>query len=89
MADAAAQIDVPLLSMDAENDATTESVKTVDAAMEAHHRTHELVIYPAYSKKGDEGKPAAGHQIFGSADGMKSWEGEVVSWLDQYVKNAK
>lgn len=86
LADAAGKITAPLLSMDATNDATNESVKAIDDAAAKSHTVHKLVIYPPFTPSHPSSTPP-GHLIF-SAEGMPNWKDEVGAWLDQYVKAA-
>lgn len=88
LTEAAAKITVPLLSMDAKNDATNESVIAIDEAMAKHHGTHRLVIYPDFVPKHDTKGTPPGHLIF-TAEGMPHWQDDVVGWMDQHLKSAR
>lgn len=84
--EAAGKIRVPLLGMVAENDRTTESVKTVVREAEAHSTTAKLIVYPAFAPRRDAQGTAPGHMIFG-VEGWRIWEGDVKEFLGKYLSN--
>ena len=85
------QIRVPVLLMDAENDSTTDAVTTLAKILQEANRTEQLRIYPPYyppssvTALAQKQGIALGHLIFG-ADGVSLWQGDVVSFLDRYMK---
>jgi dienelactone hydrolase len=83
MKEAAGKIRIPLLGMVAQNDRTTESVKTVVHEAEKHGATVKLIVYPAFTPR-DAGGIAPGHMIFGK-DGWRIWEADVKEFLAKYL----
>lgn len=81
--DAARKIKIPLLGMVAQNDRTTDSVKTVVHEAEKHGATTKLVVYPPFEPK-DAGGIAPGHLIF-SKEGCQIWEADVKEFLAKYL----
>jgi dienelactone hydrolase len=81
--DAAANLRTPLLCMDAENDATTASVKAVCDAARAHGSQAELKIYPPFTPTQNASGVAPGHLIF-TAQGVSIWARDVVAFLDAH-----
>ena len=79
---AAGQVRVPLLTMVAENDATTAAAKTIDSAVPGT-TPHRLIVYPAFHLRGRPGVPE-GHMLF-SADGIAVWKDDAVAWLSQHM----
>jgi dienelactone hydrolase len=79
--DAATKVRTPLLSMVAVNDATTESVKTIDHAVPPHI-PHKLILYPAFHMPSPPPNIAEGHMIFFA--GIQIWKDDALSWLQQY-----
>jgi hypothetical protein len=77
-------VKVPVLFMDAQNDATTESVVTLAGVMQAAGAPHELKIYPAFTPKADTGNVAPGHLIF-DAEGVPIWGRDVTAFLGKYL----
>lgn len=77
--EAARQIKIPLLGMVAQNDRTTDSVKTVVHEAEKHGATTKLIVYPPFKPK-DAGGIAPGHLIF-SKEGWQIWESDVKEFL--------
>ena len=69
--------------MVAENDRTTDSVKTVVREAEKHGAVTKLIIYPAFKPR-DAGGIAPGHLIFGK-EGWPIWEADVKEFLAKYL----
>jgi len=78
--EAAGKISVPLLGMVAENDRTTESVKSVVSQAKKHGAAARLIVYPAFKPRENPGGIAPGHMIF-SAQGAGVWESDVKNFL--------
>jgi len=78
--EAAGKVSVPLLGMVAENDRTTESVKSVVAQAKKHGAAARLIVYPAFKPRENPGAIAPGHMIF-SAQGVGLWESDVKDFL--------
>jgi len=85
MRDAAGKIRIPVLCMVAENDATTNAVKTVYEAAKPNNPATALIEYPAFTPTQNEANIAPGHLIF-SAQGVRIWSKDVVSFLDANVR---
>ena len=85
MRDAAAKIRIPMLCMVAENDATTDAVKTVYEAARPNNPATALIQYQAFTPTQNNGNIAPGHLIF-SAQGVRIWSKDVVSFLDANVR---
>lgn len=82
---ASAQIHVPVLAQDAENDRTTEAVKSVIREIEKQRTPAKLIIYPPFAPPaGAPSQIAPGHLIFTSA-GANIWENDVVSFLAEHL----
>jgi dienelactone hydrolase len=75
----------PTLMMIAANDRTTAAVTTLDAAMTAAGRPHDVHIYPPFTPPRNTvaGMPP-GHLIFGAA-GASIWGDDAVAYLRQYL----
>ena len=84
MTEAAGRIRVPLLGMVAQNDRTTDSVKAVVRAAEAHGTTAKLIVYPAFRPRENPNGIAPGHMIFGK-EGLRVWEEDVKDFLGKYL----
>ena len=69
--------------MDAENDATTDSVKKVCEAARSRGGSATLTIYPPFTPPEPATGIAPGHLLF-SAQGVSSWGSDVVAFLDQH-----
>jgi dienelactone hydrolase len=78
--EAAGKIRVPLLGMVAENDRTTESVKSVVSEAKKHGAVARLILYPAFKPRENPGNIAPGHMIF-SAQGVILWESDLKDFL--------
>jgi len=78
--EAAGKIRVPLLGMVAENDRTTESVKSVVSEAKKHGVASRLILYPAFKPRENPGNIAPGHMIF-SAQGVSLWESDLKDFL--------
>jgi dienelactone hydrolase len=78
--EAAGKIGIPLLGMVAENDRTTESVKSVVGEAKKHGAAARLIVYPAFKPRENPGGVAPGHMIF-SAQGVGLWESDLKDFL--------
>ena len=78
--EAAGKVSVPLLGMVAENDRTTESVKSVVSQAKKHGAAARLIVYPAFKPRENPGGIAPGHMIF-TAQGVGLWESDVKDFL--------
>ncbi len=81
--EASRKIKIPLLGMVAQNDRTTDSVKTVVHEAEKHGATAKLIVYPPFKPK-DAGGIAPGHLIF-SREGWQIWEADIKEFLAKYL----
>jgi dienelactone hydrolase len=78
---------MPVLCMDAANDATTDAVKAV---CEAAHRvggaeTH-VTIYPAFTPASNPENIAPGHLIFAPGAGMAIWRQDLIAFLNAHAR---
>jgi len=73
-------IKAPTLCMDAENDATTESVKAVCDAARAAGTSTEIKIYPRFTPASNPENIAPGHLMF-SPQGVALWRQDVIVFL--------
>lgn len=78
----AGKVQAPLLTMVAENDATTAAAKTIDGAVR-ETTSHKLIIYPPFRLPSPSAVPE-GHMLF-SAAGIAVWKGDALAWLTQYM----
>ncbi len=91
LVESARGIQTPVLFMDAENDTTTDAVTTLANILHAANRPEQVKIYPAFhpspaaSALAQQQGIALGHLIFG-IEGISLWSGDVISFLDHYVK---
>ena len=76
---AARQIKIPALCMDAENDATTNAVKTVGIAIKSSGEWEQTIIYPAFTPTSNPSNIAPGHLIF--AQGVSIWQDDLLKFL--------
>jgi len=77
--DAAGKIKVSALCMDAENDATTNAVKSVGKAIQASGETEKTIIYPPFTPTSNPRNIAPGHLIFGQ--GASIWQNDLLTFL--------
>lgn len=77
--DAAARIRIPALCMDAENDATTNAVKSVGEAIKNSGEWERTIIYPPFTPTSNPSNIAPGHLIFGQ--GISIWQNDLVAFL--------
>jgi len=80
---AARKIKVPALCMDAENDATTNAVKTVGEAIKSSGAWEQTIIYPAFTPTSNPSNIAPGHLIF--AQGVSIWQDDLLKFLKQAI----
>ena len=81
--DAARNLRMPILCMDAENDATTEAVRSVCEAARSRGNPAELKIYPPFKPSQNPGRVAPGHLLF-TGEGVSNWGQDVVTFFDAY-----
>jgi carboxymethylenebutenolidase len=77
--DAAGKIKIPALCMDAENDATTNAVKSVGKAIQASGQMEKTIIYPPFTPTSNPSNVAPGHLIFGQ--GASIWQNDLLTFL--------
>jgi dienelactone hydrolase len=77
---AARSIGIASMCMDAENDATTEAVKTVCNAIAVDNSRKKTIIYPPFEPTSSPGNHAPGHRIF-SAEGISIWQDDMLAFL--------
>jgi len=80
---AARKIKIPALCMDAENDATTNAVKTVGDAIKSSGEGEKTIIYPPFTPTSNPSNVAPGHLIF--AQGVSIWQNDLLSFLNRQV----
>ena len=80
--EAAGKVRTPLLTMVAENDATTDAAKTIDGAVRKQI-PHKLIIYPSFHTATPLAVPE-GHALFSRA-GIQVWKDDALAWLSRYV----
>ena len=76
---AAKKIKIPALCMDAENDATTNAVKTVGEAIKSSGEWEKTIIYPPFTPTSNPSNIAPGHLIF--AQGASIWQNDLLEFL--------
>lgn len=81
---AARLVKAPSLCMDAENDATTDAVRTVGQAIRDARIYEKTIIYPAFTPSSNPSNIAPGHLIF-SAEGMPIWQNDVLVFLKAHM----
>ena len=82
---AVGKVQIPVMFMDAKNDATNDSVNTLAAAMQKAGRPHEIRIYPAFTPSRNPGNIAPGHLIF-SDQGADIWRQDAVTFFDRWLQ---
>jgi len=82
---AAQSVKIPVLFMDAENDATIAAVTETAAVLEKNRIPQELKIYPAFTPSRNPDGIAPGHLIFG-AEGSAIWKADALAFLDAKLK---
>jgi dienelactone hydrolase len=82
---AARQIKVPALCMDAENDATTDAVKTVGKAIKNSGEPEQTIIYPPFTPTSNPSNIAPGHLIF--AQGVSIWQDDLLAFLKPHLES--
>ena len=85
MTAAVGKINIPVMFMDAKNDATTDSVTTLAAAMQKAGRPHEIKIYPAFTPTSNPGNIAPGHLIF-SDQGVDIWRQDALTFFNKVLQ---
>jgi dienelactone hydrolase len=84
---AAEKITIPLQCLVAENDATTESARTICAAVK--NAPAELKVYPPFAPTRQVNAAAApGHALF-SPQGLAVWKDDVLAFLEKHVKGGR
>ena len=81
---AAKRIRVPALCMDAENDATTNAVKTVGEAVRSSGQFERTIIYPPFTPTRNANNIAPGHLIF-SMEGISIWQSDMLTFLRNHL----
>ncbi|MEO6391821.1 MAG: hypothetical protein ABIP75_08215, partial [Pyrinomonadaceae bacterium] len=79
MIDAGGNIKNPTLCMDAENDATTESVKKTCLAVKNAGTFEKTIIYPPFTPTSNPNDVAPGHLIF--HEGVSIWQQDLFDFL--------
>jgi dienelactone hydrolase len=82
---AAGKSKTPTLFLVAKNDRTTAAVTTLAAIFERRSLPHRLVIYDQFNPPVAGHADAPGHLIF-SMYGASIWAGDVVEFLNRYLK---
>jgi len=82
---AARTIALPMLCLVAQNDATTDAVRSVYEAARPHNPADRLVVYPAFTPTQNPTHIAPGHLIFGR-QGVDIWKADVLAFLAKYLK---
>jgi hypothetical protein len=72
--------------MDAQNDATTDAVKEVSAAIRSRAMPVKTVIYPPFTPNGNPHNIAPGHLIF-SSQGVSIWQDDMLSFVRSLTLN--
>jgi dienelactone hydrolase len=81
LTDWAKTLKMPVLCMDAANDATTDAVKAVcDAAHRGGAETR-VTIYPAFTPASNPDNIAPGHLIFAPGAGVAIWRQDLIGFL--------
>ncbi len=85
---AARRLRVPTLCQVAENDNTTESARSVCAAVKAGGAVANPIVYPAFMPKEPPANPlvAPGHVLFNREEGLSIWGPDVLAFLAKYVR---
>ncbi|HKA86831.1 MAG TPA: alpha/beta fold hydrolase [Haliangiales bacterium] len=78
--EAAGKIDVPTALMAAENDATTENVRTLSEILQKRKIPQELIVYPPFAPKGDADGSHPGHYLFGPG-GVDIWKADLLKFI--------
>ena len=84
---AARKIKIPALCLDAENDATTNAVKTVGEAIRSSGEWEKTIIYPAFTPTSNPSNIAPGHLIF--AQGVSIWQDDLLQFLKPHLEQSK
>jgi dienelactone hydrolase len=84
LTEAAKAAKIPVLFLDAQNDATTDAVSTLAKAMQATGVPHELKIYPPFTPTTNPDNIAPGHLVF-SAEGVPIFGKDVTAFLGKYL----
>lgn len=86
LTDWAKTLKMPVLCMDAANDATTDAVKAVcDAAHRSGAETH-VTIYPAFTPVSNPDNIAPGHLIFAPGAGVAIWRQDLIAFLNAHAR---
>jgi dienelactone hydrolase len=87
MIEAGGKIKNPTLCMDAENDATTESVKKTCQAVKTDGTFEKTIIYPPFTPTSNPNNIAPGHLIF--HQGVSIWQQDFFDFVGpRLVRNA-
>ena len=85
MTAAAGKVKIPIMFMDSDNDATTDSVTTLAAAMQKAKQPHEIKVYPAFTPTKNPNHIPPGHLIF-SAQGVDIWGQDAVNFFNRVLQ---
>ena len=86
LTDWAKALKMPVLCMDAANDATTDAVRAVcDAAHRAGADT-QVKIYPPFAPVSNPEHIAPGHLMFGPGAGLAIWQPDAVAFLNATLR---
>lgn len=81
LTDWAKTLKMPVLCMDAANDATTDAVKAVCEAAHGGGADTHLTIYPAFTPASNPDHIAPGHLIFAPGAGVAIWRQDLIAFL--------
>jgi hypothetical protein len=71
--------------MDAENDATTNAIKTVGKAIKNSGEPEQTIIYPPFTPTSNPSNVAPGHLIFGQ--GASIWQDDLLTFLKPHLES--
>jgi len=80
----AEKITAPMICMAAENDATTDNVRSICAKARAHGGATEVIIYPPFKDARFDNPGAPGHALF--FYGVDIWRQDVLTFLGKHMK---
>jgi dienelactone hydrolase len=77
---------MPVLCMDAANDATTDAVKAVCDAAHRGGADTRVTIYPSFTPASNPDGIAPGHLIFAPGAGVAIWRQDLTTFLDAHTR---
>jgi dienelactone hydrolase len=86
LTDWAKTLKMPVLCMDAANDATTDAVKAVCDAAHRGGADTRVTIYPAFTPASNPDNIAPGHLIFAPGAGVAIWRKDVLAFLAESTR---